>query len=530
MSNSFKQLLQQLKSIVNKFDSDSATLKKELLRKLIACKLPLNKSLAEYQNVLLFISAHPNDEEMNELTTKASKKLTNTLQKNKNDTLTNSGLPYTKTVSTFSHDLLKWLAKYKNIDVHFDSFYQQKITLNDALQFTLPAIEKEITTMEYNNAKLLKALQLNKKNILPFLLAEFDRLNDQPFVKDYFFNALGVYVQINPKNEAFSKLHNRLQHTTTYYQTDILKQFNQQELLNKKLPNPQKLNAKEFESTLEVVKNSLTLLQRETDPVTYLDEKSFRLYELERGISIATYEIIAERQLPLESYVGYTLFKNGYPAAYGGAWVLGRRALFGINIFEQFRGGESGFVLCQLLRVYRQVFDINYFEVEPYQYGKNNPEGISSGAYWFYFRYGFRSLDDTLNKTAQEEFAKITNNKGYRTSKETLVAFTKSNIALNIPGAPPPVTPAEIRLRIAEYISKKHNGNRVSAEKEVLKKFNTKTLTVYQKKALIDLAFLSAGLDIKNASTVKLIVKAAEIKPKDLYTYQKTLSKILNSI
>jgi hypothetical protein len=527
MSNSFKQLLQQLKNIVNKFDSESAALKKELLRNLIASKLPINKSLAEYQNLLLFISAHPDNKEITELTNQASQKLTDTLQKNKNDVLTNSGLPYTKTVSTFSHDLLKWLSKYKDTDLHFDSFYQQTITLNDALQFTLPAIEKEITTMEYNNAKLLKALQINKKNTLAFLLAEFDRLNNQPFVKDYFFNALGIYVQINPKNEVFSKLHNRLQHIAIHYQTDILKQFNQQELLNKKLPNPKKLSTKELETTLAVIKNSLALLQRETDPVTYLDEKSFRLYELERGISIAIYEIIPERQLPLESYVGYTLFKNGYPAAYGGSWVLGKRALFGINIFEQFRGGESGFVLCQLLRVYRQVFDIDYFEVEPYQYGKDNPEGISSGAYWFYFRYGFRSLDATLNKTAQEEFTKITSTKGYRTSKEILVAFTKSNIALNISGGKTPVTPAEIRLRIAEYISKNHDGNRADAEKSVLKKFNTKGLSVYQKKALIDLAFLSAALNIKDASKIKLMIKAATEKPDNLYAYQIFLKRIL---
>ena len=119
----------------------------------------------------------------------------------------------------------------------------------------------------------------------------------------------------------------------------------------------------------------MVLTGRETDTSTYMDENSFRLFELERGISVAIYGMTPERQLPLESYVGYTLFKNGFPAAYGGAWVFGERSLFGINVFEQFRGGESGFILCQLLRVYRQAFNVNYFEVEPYQFGLDNPEG-----------------------------------------------------------------------------------------------------------------------------------------------------------
>lgn len=96
-----------------------------------------------------------------------------------------------------------------------------------------------------------------------------------------------------------------------------------------------------------------------------MDERSFSLYELERGVTVAIYGMIPERQLPLESYVGFTLFKNGLPAAYGGAWIFGEYANFGINIFESFRGGESGYMMCQLLRVYKQVFNISFLKSKP---------------------------------------------------------------------------------------------------------------------------------------------------------------------
>ena len=43
----------------------------------------------------------------------------------------------------------------------------------------------------------------------------------------------------------------------------------------------------------------MTLKDRETDPVTYMYEGSFRLYELDRGVSFAIYGMIPERQLPL---------------------------------------------------------------------------------------------------------------------------------------------------------------------------------------------------------------------------------------
>ncbi len=525
MKNNFNKLSQSLKIICNKFDQESCTQKKQLICDLLNCDILVSKHLIELQNTILFISAHPSDLETVQLVDKLKEKCTDIFKSKpyKFSELENSGLPFTKTVSTFSHDMIKWLLGDKKVEVKFDSFYNASLLLKDALLFTLPAMEKEVTTFDFNNEKLLKELKVENKNKLPFLISEFDKLNDVPFIKDYFFNALGVYIQIKPKEKAFSKFYNKLSFNTIFYQTEIIKQFDQQALLDKKLPAPKRFNENEFNQSVSTIKDSLTLLQRETDPVTYIDEKSFRLYELERGISVAIFEIIPERQLPLESYVGYTLFKNGYPAAYGGAWILGKRALFGINIFEQFRGGESGFVMCQLLRVYRQAFSIDYFEVEPYQYGKDNPEGINSGAFWFYFRFGFRLLNEELNTISLKEFEKIKSDKAYRTSKEILKNFTESNIVLNL-GKLTPLTIAEIRNKVANYISENHQGNRLNAEKAVLKKFNSK---LKNQKTTIDFAFLVEVLNIKSKEKLKTVENAIEAKSNDLYVYQKLMRKIL---
>ncbi|NJN64483.1 MAG: hypothetical protein HC882_06110, partial [Acidobacteria bacterium] len=91
---------------------------------------------------------------------------------------------------------------------------------------------------------------------------------------------------------------------------------------------------------------------------TYIEARSLFVVDLEHGLSVAVYGMFAARQLPLESYLGFTLFKNGLAVAYGGAWLLGPHANFGMNIFEPYRGGESGFMMCQVLRVYRQRFGV----------------------------------------------------------------------------------------------------------------------------------------------------------------------------
>ncbi|MBC7862602.1 MAG: hypothetical protein IAF38_06470 [Bacteroidia bacterium] len=167
--------------------------------------------------------------------------------------------------------------------------------------------------------------------------------------------------------------------------------------------------------------------------------------------------------MAFDSYIGYMMFKNGLPIAYGGAWIFFNRALIGINIFDAYRGGESSFLFAQLLRVYHQRFKVDSFSVEPYQYGKDNPEGISSGAYWFYYRFGFRSDDEKLKFLAEEETEKIKTIKGYRSPANVLKQFTNSNITLNLKEKTEEQDAGKISLEISKYIALNFNGNRSAA-------------------------------------------------------------------
>ena len=530
----FKNTLGLLKAVYHKFDEESNVRKSSLLKEISVMNIPLNRSLTDYYSLLLFMCAHPQDKELLQLAENELKRLA-TILKNagriKQQQFVNSGLPHTAVVSTFSQDLLKWMQGNGNYNITIDSFTSGKETLNTILQFTLPALEKEITTYDLPAAKLLERLKIKKAERLAFLLSEMDKIED-PFIKDHFFNSLGMYVKVQSVDTQLSKAFNRIQPGTVYYQRDILKNFDALELFNTKLPAPEKLSKQELAGLNACVKNALIILQRETDPVTCIDEDSVRVYKLERGISVAIYGMRPERQLPLESYVGYTLFKNGFPAAYGGGWVFGRRSLFGINIFEAMRGGESGYMMCQLLRVYRQAFGIDYFEVEPYQYGKGNPEGIASGAFWFYYRFGFRPADQQLNALAESEAQQISAVKGYRSSEETLRKFTHSNLVLNFKAETPPSL-SGIREKISTMIADRYNGNRAEAEKACIKNFIKKagsagTLNNHQKAVLADVALVLEATKIHSAPKLKLLKELIFLKPVDLYAYQETLAKIFS--
>ncbi len=202
------------------------------------------------------------------------------------------------------------------------------------------------------------------------------------------------------------------------HQKDIVKKFDVAGLIDTPLPAPRAMSPAERDEAILVLKNTMALTVRETDPCTYLEPGSLRIVDLERGLACAIFGMTPDRQLPLESYVGFTLFKNGLPVAYGGSWIFGPRAAFGMNIFEPYRGGESGTMMAQVLRTYRQTFRVDYFEVDAHQFGLDNPDGIASGAYWFYHRHGFRSIAATLDALAASEKARIERRPGYRSPAE----------------------------------------------------------------------------------------------------------------
>lgn len=475
-----KQSINELKASVSLFNETSASKKKELLTLCAKIKLNSKKLIELYNESLLFLLGYSENEELYLLAKKEMERLAESVKKlsaAKIDQLERTGIAYTQTQAANSYTLVKWLLKTYPNQVALHSFDETGVHPKEVLHHALSEMEFEFAFTEKLNP--IKWLELaagskNKKDLLICMINLFERINASDLIKDQLFESLKVYISVIPKNKELSKGFGNFElHKNYYHANGLLKKFDERELINKKLPAPKKLSEAEKNTIIEKARIALFLLNRETEPVVYSNADGLLFYELEHGLSIALFSILPERRLPLESYIGFMMFKNGYPMAYGGGWLFGDRSLLGINIFEHFRGGESAFVFCQLLRSYKQSFGANYFEVEPYQFGKNNPEGIQSGAFWFYYRFGFRPVDAELKQLALNEAEKIKNEKGYRSSYETLKRFTNSNLAVNFADQPQPINPSIISDYITEQIKLKFKGDRAAAEKYCLQKLKT---------------------------------------------------------
>ncbi len=525
----FKALDSQLRSLIYNLSTDRSSVK-QLMLQLSKLKPPSGEALLHYHNLLLFLAAHPHGDKERRLVSLAILKLSRELKQRVSKSPSyaqNSGLPYTRSINSYSHDCLQWLAKHTDCRIEIRNKIKQP--LNELLYLTLPSVERGLTTAGYTNQELLSALGISKNGELIFYLNQFDTLSDTPLLKDHLFEKLEIEVRIEPRNKNYSHAFNRIS-TAPFFQREWIRSFDITKLLNRTLASAENTTDSRHQLVM-AIKNTMALRDRETDPVTYLDPSSLRYYELDRGLSIAIYGMLPSRQLPLESYVGFTLFKNGFPASYGGCWIFGERAIFGINIFDAFRGGESGYVMCQILRLYRQVFGITFFEVEPYQFGLDNPEGIKSGAFWFYYKHGFRPASKSLRALAKTEYKKIKARKSYRSSKSVLLSFTEANLQLNLSSTTPPSLPTFTR-KITKMIQSKYKGDRQQAIFDSISKLerNLSTKSGKESIAQAEVALFTNALGINLPQYKKDISQLIELKPKDLYAYQAVLLSLLKKL
>ncbi len=462
----------ELQKVLTLFDDASTEAKINWLEKCSQQKLSSIKLIKTYHDQLLFLSAYSENKEIFRLAQDELNRISDAiiqLSDQKKEQISNSGMPFTEIQGTYSFVLMKWLIKNFPNNVSIHSFDETGVHPKELLKYRLN--EMEFECIGNDTLSKTKWIQLTSgfkkpKDQLKWLLSEFENLKIDTVFKEQLFESLKLYIRINPADIQFSRSYGTVPIKEHYYHSKgLLKKFDEPALINQKLPSPLKLSEEEKQVYVDKARVALILLNRETDPITYGEAKDCLVYNLEHGLTIALYCIRPALRLTVESYVGFMMFKNGYPMSYGGAWLFGQRSLIGINIFEAFRGGESAFVFAQLLRTYSQAFGATQFEVEPYQFGKGNPEGIKSGAFWFYYRFGFRPIDTKLAQLAEQEASKIAAAKGYRSAYDTLKQFTKSNLLVNFKPTQVSIKPLQISYFITSVIASQFKGSRVEAEK-----------------------------------------------------------------
>jgi hypothetical protein len=471
----FTEKLKQLKSLVFRFDKLSNETKAILLNDLILNVPKKKDAYLQFHHILLCMMAYPNDEKLLSQTEKTASQLLDQLSKltSLQDKLIGTGLLHSSIECNFTYQKIQHIVKHFPNQVSIHSASSNSETQKAVLKQILPNVEySKIHASEKEfKSRVSEFYQSKQQTDLEWLLQTIEQSSKDIKTQAFLYNQLGVFIQWKVSSEKNSVSFLRGNNFPTYFHTAPLdKKISLQDIIKQKLPAPTKLSLKEKQQLIHSAKMTLFYLYRETEPFTNANEDDITVFYLDKGLSIALFGSINSKRYSLESYIGYLVLKNNIPVSYGGGWIFGERSQFGINILESFRGGESSLIICELLRVYHQYFKATRFVVKPYQFGLHNPEAIKTGAFWFYYKLGFRPEEADLKALAKKEEEEKIKNPSYKSEAFTLRKYTKSNIELTLSKKTYPDFDSEVlSQRITNFININFDCNREKAINQCFK-------------------------------------------------------------
>jgi len=467
MTNS-KKLVSQVHAMRNSYGKQFASEKAAILDSINLKTVSNKKDLQLLYTTLLFLVAHPDNKTIYGLANERLQELQDHLQANEKlqRNLFNTGLTNTSLCAAFSFYMVSWLRKTRPREIRLSSFEADDAKIQSILSVVMSKTESEI--LQDGNAEWkgwLEQLRKPTTELLDQLIDIFGSSDIRSEVKEELWNTIGINVEID-----FSS-HCCLPQSLfkTYYHRSLIKKDIDSDFTIEG-PVPAKLTETEASQVIDCSRMVLLRNLREIDPISFTSAKLVSYYRLQRGISVALVGMVPEYRHPVESYMGYVVFKNGLPVAYAGSWILFNSARIGLNIFPDYRGGESKYIFHQVLQLHAKVYRLKRFTVDPYQVGKDNSDGIHSGAFWIYYHAGFRPLQKQQYELAAAEALKINADHAYRSPAAVLKTLANSRQQLVLQKDAVGFDATDLSRVYAGIISKKYKSKRRHAEKSAVKK------------------------------------------------------------
>jgi hypothetical protein len=186
------------------------------------------------------------------------------------------------------------------------------------------------------------------------------------------------------------------------------------------------LKRAEAERVAALIVDASATRYRELWGFLYPDLARMRHADLGRGVDFFFFGVAKHARLPLREYHAGMFFKNGVAMGYFEGLTLFERMEAGFNLYYTFRDGETAWLYARVLKVFREQAGVTCFSIDPYQIGDGNEEAIESGAFWFYYKLGFRPAARKAAELAAREARRIERDPAYRTSASVLRELAKS--------------------------------------------------------------------------------------------------------
>src|SRR5260370_36004454 len=116
--------------------------------------------------------------------------------------------------------------------------------------------------------------------------------------------------------------------------------------------------------------------------------------------------------------------------------------------------------------------------VDRSQIDDSNPEGLRTGAFYFYAKLGFRPIDAEVSRLADAERVRIARERDYRSPLAMLRRLGRSNLFLTLDGGPPApaVTGSRLAALVTGHVTRVFAGDRRAAGADAVTRVDRKSV------------------------------------------------------
>ena len=442
-NTSARQCVRRLHELRRRYGPDFAKQKLAILRLIPGLRFVTAIDVKRLHDCLCFLRAFPDDANVHAAVVSrlgAFQQIVQQLSAGQRARLVESGIAGTDLYYPFSYEVAKWISsRFPGTGrIDWDTLADTS-RLDEILGQLLEHAEADyfhggqVSTREW----LGIATNEDATSTFDWLMVQLSEREAHASFWAALYDAVDLQLKCTLQNDLFSKTASALPTEKPCYRSEPMQSRvrSARKEIARPLPEIRHVETPEGRRILDVAKSSLALRHRETDHFNNGNPDEVYVAEVGKGVQIAMNGLLPERRDPIECTLGYLVLSNGVPIGYGGASVLFHQANTGVNIFDEYRGSEAAWLWTQVMRVTHHLTGCNRFVANPYQFGEGNSEALKSGAFWFYYRLGYRPVDPEVRKVAREEFRKIEGRRTYRSAIKTLKKLATCDMHLSLPGA-----------------------------------------------------------------------------------------------
>jgi len=400
---------------------------------LLPLRLSRSDQVLRLHELLVFLRAYPDDSRVLGRVERAlaAFERRRDLARHRDD-LADTGIAGTELRYPFFWFTALWLARRwpERLRVEWPDF-EGGSRLESILGLLVPYCESTVLDeLTGPPAEWIRYLKGSGETDAAFLIRRFERMAGSSFTRESLFESFDLPLLLSPGPGTPSRTHARYARSPVVYRKESLSRA-RPDLRSETLRPPlsvRTVSRREGRRLVDLAREAMVTRSRDLNVFEHADERDVRLADVGGGLQFACLGVVPERRLLLESAYGFLTLQNGVPIGYVLLSALFASSEVAFNVFETFRGGEAGRVFGRVLGLAHALFGSDSFTIGADQLGQDNEEGLQSGAWWFYYKSGFRPHARHVQRLAARELARIRRKPSYRSSVPTLIRLSSESL------------------------------------------------------------------------------------------------------